>query len=383
MKASFALSVAALTAGALAEQRNFTTIQASGSFDPAAATAVQTVYPKQHHYVKGRTVDHIWHIVLGAADFDDAYNNEDIAHLRQYGVTLTNYYALTHPNQANYLGMMAGDTFGLTEERFVALPSNVSTIVDSLEERRVIWAQYMEDQPFTAYPGWTYGQTYSRAANPLIAFDSVAGTPRRMANLRSLATFEDDYASGHMPQWLMIRPNLDNDGTNTDLATSAKWARDFLDRFIMDKKTYHRHAFVLTFIAAKTEDANNRVLTLVLGDVKKDQRGTEDSFYYDHYSILATTQGNYDLPSLGRYDCRANVLPVIGEKAHAGNNQDKTNLGENYNAAPIAGYLSSYDNPMPFPNTNCPGVAKVGVLKSVKKLWKKMSYSYYQWTFNY
>lgn len=392
MKASIALSVSALAAGALAAPRNFTTIQPTGYFDPAAATAVQTTYPKYHHTVKGRLVDHMWHIVLDSADFDDAAANEDLQALAKEGILLTNYYALTHPAQPNYLGMVGGDTFGLMNDSFVALPKNISTLAECFEDQRVMWAQYTEDQPFTAYDGWEYRTPgtpddspaqYSRAKNPFVAFDSVMSSTKRFVNLKSLKSFYNEQESGHIAQWLMIRPNTINDGSNSNLSTAAKWARDFLEPYISSKKEYHRKLFVLTFAHAATEDAPNRVYTLLLGDIPKKHRGTTDSMYYDHYSIASTTVANYDLPTLGRHDCRSNVFALVNKKCHFHNTNRTIDPSDNYNSQRNTGWLSSTEVPLPIPNLNCKGAGRKYVPVKVKKTWRKASYSYYQWVVNY
>lgn len=377
--------IALLTGSALAAPRNFTTIQPTGTFNPEAATAVQTEYPKDHHTIRGRFVDHMWHIVLDNADFDDAKNNADLQFLASQGLLLDNYYAVEGNSQANYLAMLGGDTFGLTEESFVSLPANISTLVESMEASRVLWAQYAEDQPFTAYNGWEYpaqNPTYSRAKNPFVAYDSIMDEQKRVVNLRSLATLQADLKHKKAPQWLFIRPNLINDGTNSDLATAAKWARDFLTPHLQEKKSYHRKLFILTFARSSSRNGPNKVYTLILGDIHKDLRGTTESKYYDHYSIPASTQANFDLPSLGRYDCSANVFSVINKKAHIKSDKNPQ-ITDNYNQGPYAGYLSDDSLLLPKPNLNCEGRGHSGLLRRVKKIWKKASYSYEDWIHHY
>lgn len=50
----------------------------------------------------------------------------------------------------------------------------------------------------------------------------------------------------------------------------------------------------------------NRVFSVLLGDViPENEWGTEDSRSYDHYSMLATVEDNWDLGSLGLNDRKA------------------------------------------------------------------------------
>lgn len=379
-------AIALMAGSAMADPREFSTILPTGTFNPAAATAVQTTYPKDHHIIKGRLVDHIWHIVLDNADYDDAANNADLQYLASKGMLLDNYYAVESNSQANYLAMIGGDTFGLNDERFVSLPNNVSTLVEAMETNRVLWAQYTEDQPFTAYTGWEYptdgNALYSRAKNPFVAFDSVMEKPSRYYNLRSLASFEPDMETHRFPQWKFIRPNLEHDGSNSDLATAASWVRNFIEPYISSRKHYHRKLFIVTFARASSNTGANKVWTVILGDMHEKQRGTTDSTYYDHYSIPASTIANFDLPSLGRYDCTANVFKLINKKAKQHNTQNP-DITDNFHQGPFAGYFSDDSLSLPVPNLNCEGRGHSGLLRRVKKIWKKASLSYYDWQIGY
>jgi hypothetical protein len=50
----------------------------------------------------------------------------------------------------------------------------------------------------------------------------------------------------------------------------------------------------------------NRVFSVLLGDaIPESEWGTKDSRRYDHYSILATVEDNWDLADLGLNDRRA------------------------------------------------------------------------------
>ena len=67
------------------------------------------------------------------------------------GITLTNYYGLTHPSQPNYIASVSGDYFGLNHDGLVTVPENVSTVVDLFDTKKVTWRVYMEDAPGPGY----------------------------------------------------------------------------------------------------------------------------------------------------------------------------------------------------------------------------------------
>lgn len=84
-------------------------------------------------------------------DYDKANVDQHIGHLKKQGITLTRFYAQTHPSQPNYIAAVAGDYFGLDHDGFVRIPENVSTIVDLLDTRAISWKGYFEDLPGPGY----------------------------------------------------------------------------------------------------------------------------------------------------------------------------------------------------------------------------------------
>ena len=50
------------------------------------------------------------------------------------------------------------------------------------------------------------------------------------------------------------------------------------------------------------------------GAVPAHLHGTSDDTFYNHYSTIATVSQNWGLPSLGRWDCHANVFELVANK---------------------------------------------------------------------
>jgi hypothetical protein len=84
-------------------------------------------------------------------DFAKVIADPDFIDLKRYGISQTRYYAHTHPSQPNYLASVAGDYFGLNHDDVVRLPTNVSTVVDLLEEKDISWGGYFEGNPGPGY----------------------------------------------------------------------------------------------------------------------------------------------------------------------------------------------------------------------------------------
>jgi acid phosphatase len=52
--------------------------------------------------------------------------------------------------------MGGGEYFGMNDDKFRAVPSNVSTIVDLLEDSHITWSAYQEDLPYTGFEGFQF-----------------------------------------------------------------------------------------------------------------------------------------------------------------------------------------------------------------------------------
>jgi subtilase family serine protease len=83
-------------------------------------------------------------------------SSANIQWIASQGITLTNYLAVSHPSQPNYVAAVGGDTHGITSDGFKRLDSSIQTIVDLLEAKGVSWSEYMEDLPYSGFEGNAY-----------------------------------------------------------------------------------------------------------------------------------------------------------------------------------------------------------------------------------
>ena len=113
------------------------------------------------------------------------------------------------------------------------------------------------------------------------------------------------------------------------------------------------------------------VFTVLLGGaIPRSLHGTKDETYYNHYSTISSVSLNWGLPSLGRWDCGANVLGPVARKT-----------GYKNGAVDVSGFFfnASFPGPMnsklktpgwwPSPNTKARCASGLGVLQSVSKTW--------------
>jgi hypothetical protein len=100
-----------------------------------------------------------------------------------------------------------------------------------------------------------------------------------------------------------------NDGHDTSVEYAAAWLEFWLAPLLSDQNfNDNKTLIVLAFDENESYTENNCVLTLLLGGAVPDSaRGTNDSTYYTHYSLLSTVEANWGLGSLGRGDTNKSV----------------------------------------------------------------------------
>jgi acid phosphatase len=182
-----------------------------------ALTAVGTLSSAQ--WVQGKAFDRFAIIWLENTDYDLAAGDPNLAWLAKKGISLTNYFAVTHPSMPNYAASISGDYYGINHDDMVNIPSNVSTLVDLLEDKGVSWGEYQEDMPSIGFQGKEYdnpktgANMYVRKHNPAVLHDSVAQKQDRLARIKPLSLFNDQLKANTLPQWMFITPNMTSDGT--------------------------------------------------------------------------------------------------------------------------------------------------------------------------
>lgn len=241
---------------------------------------------------------------------------------------MSNYFAVTHPSQPNYMASIAGDYFGMQNDDFLRSPFNISTVIDLLESKGISWGHYQEDMPYSGFEGKQFRNTvngrndYVRKHNPAVMHDSIAHYEQRLSQIKNLSLidtsrsmFHRDLEGNQLPQWMFITPNMTSDGHDTSVTTAGKWCRTFLEPLLDDEKFMQKTLVLVTWDENETYSERNRILGILLGDaVPQHLVGTEDKNFYNHYSEIATVSANWDLPTLGRWDVGANVYDMVAQK---------------------------------------------------------------------
>ncbi|KAK1752837.1 phosphoesterase family-domain-containing protein [Echria macrotheca] len=295
--------------GAAYSQTQYTST-ASSAVAAARATAL-TLSPTSS--VAGNTFDRFVQIWLENTDYSKAIANTDLAWLASQGISLTNYFAITHPSQPNYVAAAGASTYSITDDGFHRIGSSVKTIVDLLDAKGVSWSIYQEDMPFSGFEAdWknSAGATdYVRKHNPLMSYDSVTSDLNRLAKCKNFTMFNKDLANNKLPQWMFITPNMTNDGHDSSISVAGKWARNFLTPLLSNPNFNSARTLVhLTFDEGSTS-GTNQVYSVLLGSaVPAAKVGTTNNTRYNHYSLTKTAELNWGLGNLGQNDVSASAF---------------------------------------------------------------------------
>ncbi|KAJ6533023.1 phosphoesterase family-domain-containing protein [Mycena capillaripes] len=337
--------------------------------------------------VKGKVFDRIIQVWLENTDFETASSTPIFESLAEQGILLTNYNSVTHPSEPNYVAAIGGDFFGMHDDNMYHIPSNISTVVDLLEDKDISWATYQENMAADSFYGFGFSAPnyaspsdppypyYVRKHNPLVIFDAISQDTDRAKRIRTFNDFANDVVNGTLPQWIFVTPNMVNDAHDTTIDFAAAfleyWFLPLLTdpRVCADEKTL----CLLTFDENHSFTIQNRVFTVALGTaVPVNLRGTTDDTFYTHYSTLSTVQANWNLKSLGRQDTNptvSNVFSFVAEKTGYKNVHVPADMVPQLNLTDVVPGALTSDRFIPFaaPNLKARGAGSGGKL-TVDKL---------------
>lgn len=153
---------------------------------------------------------------MGAAGLLAPPSSSSTKHSTDYEsfFSVSNYFGVTHPSEPNYVASHGGDYFGMDNDALNFIDSNISTVVDLLDEKKISWGEYQEDMPYTGFEGmaWVNQKTgandYVRKHNPAVIYNANSEKPERLEVIKNLTLFYEDLENETLPQWMFITPNM-------------------------------------------------------------------------------------------------------------------------------------------------------------------------------
>jgi hypothetical protein len=190
--------------------------------------------------------DHILVIIAENHGFAQIIGNPNAPNLnrlaKQYG-SATQFYAEVHPSKANYIAILAGDTFGIHDDDayycgagstdrdcysadkispYVDHTVTARSLADQLEEQHLTWKGYYESIPAPGskavyhpdsrhpVPGQPT-ELYAAKHNGFMQFRAVQNDPALGTKIVGFDQLDRDLARGEMPSYAHIVPNQCNE----------------------------------------------------------------------------------------------------------------------------------------------------------------------------
>lgn len=267
-----AAACAALAAG-------FAYTQTSSAAVKPAAAAV----PTPAHVVVVMEENHSYSDIIGNTSQAPYFNS-----LASQGALLTDYFAISHPSEPNYMALFAGSTFGLTGDTCPVNEGTTANLGSELLGAGYTFKGYSEGLPSTGSTTCTSGE-YARKHSPWINFSNVPGSDSLPYSSFPSST---NYAS--LPTLSFVIPNLDDDMHDGTIKQADTWLNKNLSAYA----TWAKSNDSLLIVTWDEDDytENNQVPTIIVG------QGVTTGQYdetVNHYNLLATLEAMYGLAKAG------------------------------------------------------------------------------------
>lgn len=275
----------------------------------AAAGAEDRVRPTPSHVVL---------IVLENHEYDQVLGNPEAPYLNglaQRGALATRYYAVAHPSLPNYLALLGGSTFGVTEN-CTGCRARGSNLALQLSRAGISWRAYMEGLPHRCFRGEGAGD-YVKRHDPFMYFPSIADVPRRCAQVVPESRLDADLRRRSLPTFAWLSPDLCNDAHDCGVEVADRHLSKLVPRIT---RQLGAHGLLIVTFDEGTSEAGccgaaggGHVVTIVVGPGVP--RGARLNRPYDHYSLLAALEDRFGLPRLRRARAATALRAAFGPSA--------------------------------------------------------------------
>jgi phosphatidylinositol-3-phosphatase len=206
----------------------------------------------------------------------------------------TDYRAITHPSLPNYLAATGGSTFGVTDDAGPrSHPIAATSLFQQLTQADLSWRAYDESMPTTCdlNPSGRYAvkhnpATYYTAVRQQCAVDDVPLEGH----------LSQDIASGSLPAFAFVTPNLCDDTHDCSVQTGDAWLATWIPRLVA-APNYSAGNTLIVLTWDEGVGATNLIPTIVIGPSVP--TGTKSAAALTHYSLLLTTEELLGLPAIG------------------------------------------------------------------------------------
>lgn len=202
--------------------------------------------------------DHIVVVVEENHSYGDIIGNPQAPYLNELagrGASLTEFYAISHPSQPNYISLFSGSGQGVSGDS-CPFTSTAQNLGSRLLQAGLTFGGYAQSMPQVGFTGCTSG-AYVRRHNPWVAFSNLPSSVNR-----PWTRFPRDYT--RLPTVSFVVPDVDHDMHNGSVRTADTWLRDNLDAYARWAAA-HNSLLVVTWDESSDADATNHIPTIIVG----------------------------------------------------------------------------------------------------------------------
>ncbi|HKW40887.1 MAG TPA: alkaline phosphatase family protein [Gemmatimonadales bacterium] len=229
---------------------------------------------------------HVFLVTEENTDYASVIGSSAMPYLKgladQYGLA-TQYYANTHPSIGNYFELATGQI--ITNNDSYSTIVSVDNIVRQLVAAGKTWKSYAEDLPSVGYTGPDVGN-YARKHNVFALLSDVAGDSVQRNNLVPFTQFARDLATGTLPSFSNIVPNLCNDAHDCSLETADAWLKANIDPLINSATFQADGLLIILFDESGSDNTNGGGKVAWVAVSARSKTGYRSTVFYQHQSTL-------------------------------------------------------------------------------------------------
>jgi acid phosphatase len=206
--------------------------------------------------------------------------------ISKYGLA-TQYYSNTHPSIGNYMMLATGVVLTNDDgETPASFPVSANNVVRELAANGRSWKAYAEDLPSVGYIGGDTGN-YAVRHVPLAYLTDVQNSAAGRQTLVPFTQFATDVASGQLPNYSFITPNLCDDAHNCGLDVADAWLKTNIAPLLTSSPFQDDGLLIITFDESGSDDTHGggRIATVLISP-KFSKAAYQSTTLYQHQSTL-------------------------------------------------------------------------------------------------
>jgi hypothetical protein len=242
--------------------------------------------------------NHSWDQVIGAGDAPY------LTSLARSCGTDTADSSVGSPSLPNYLGATSGSTQGVSDDGDPAAHSIVSdNLFRQVRTAGGTERSFAESMPA---PCELVSQgSYAAKHNPAVYYDSPGDRAACAADDLPFTDFSAVLASGDLPTFTSITPNICDDMHDCPVSTGDQWLSTWVPQ-ILASASYRSGTTAVFIVWDEPSPTANVVLAPGV------RPGTSSPIPVNHYSLLRATEEMLGLPLLGQASTATSLRSVLG-----------------------------------------------------------------------